>query len=121
MLKQGGWIKTFQYALSGIKWVLLHEKNFKVHLSAAFFAVILGFLLKITAMEWSLLSFAIFLVLSLEMFNTSLEKAIDLITGKQHPLAKIAKDAAAGAVFLAAVNAVIIGIVIFAKKIIAFI
>ncbi|MFA5536334.1 MAG: diacylglycerol kinase family protein [Bacillota bacterium] len=119
--KKNGWAKTFQYALVGIKWAFLHERNFKVHLLAAFLAVVVGFVLKISVIEWCLLSLAIFLVLTLEMINTSLEKVVDLVTDEQHPLAKSAKDIAAGAVLLAAINAVIVGIIIFAKKIAALI
>lgn len=111
----------FSYALWGIKWVIIHERNFKAHLLAAFLAIGFGWFLKISVIEWTLLSFAIFLVLILEMVNTSIEKTVDIATKEHQPLAKIAKDVAAGAVLLAAINAIIIGIIIFGKKLMPFI
>lgn len=116
------WAKTFGYALSGINWTIKNERNFKVHLLAVFLATGLGWLLKITLIEWTIISCAIFFVLTLEMINTALEKVVDLASGeKYHPLAKIAKDVAAGAVLLAAINSVIIGLIIFGKRLVELI
>lgn len=79
---------------------------------------ILGCLVDLSGLEWAIISLTVFLVLVAELFNTALERVIDLIVGdRYHPLAKTAKDVAAGAVFLAAVNAVIIGCIIFGSRI----
>ncbi len=105
--------ESFYYAFSGIIYGFLKERNLKIHLFAAILAISLGAYLKISQTEWILLSFAIFLVLVVETINTAIEKTIDIIVSNYHPLAKIAKNLAAGAVLLTAINAVIVGIIIF--------
>ena len=79
--------------------------------------IMLGFLLLtdwfvLSRTDWALLVIAIVLVLSSELINTAIEKAVDLATQERHPLAKIAKDAAAGAVLVFAIGAVIVGVLI---------
>src|SRR5205814_4732405 len=72
-----------------------------------------GFLTRMSSVELALLAFAISLVILAELFNTAVETVVDLITTDYHPLAKVAKDVAAGAVLVAAVNAVLIGLLLF--------
>ena len=107
--------ESFSCAISGLVYVLRSERNMKIHLLAAFLATSLGFILGISRVEWGLLCLAIFLVLAAETANTALEKVVDLVTAEYHPLARNAKNAAAGAVLLSAINAVIMAFIIFGR------
>lgn len=104
---------SFVYAIRGILVAITGGRNMKIHLLAAALAVIVGWFLGINRLEWAMITISIFLVLAAETLNTAVEKAVDLVTREYHPLAKQAKNLAAGAVLLTAVNAVIIGLLIF--------
>lgn len=108
-----GLIRSFACALAGLGYVIKTQRNMKIHLLAAVLAAAGGFYLKISRSEWGLLFITITLVLVAETVNTALEKAVDLVTREYHPLARLAKNMAAGAVLLAAINAVIMGFIIF--------
>ncbi|MGH2645356.1 MAG: diacylglycerol kinase family protein, partial [Chitinophagaceae bacterium] len=94
------------------------EHNVWIHSVAAILAVILGFLLKISALEWVGVLFAIGLVLAAEALNTCIEKIMDRLLPDQDETVKYVKDLAAGAVLMAAIVAAIIGVIIFLPKII---
>lgn len=116
--KRNNLLKAFGFAWAGLVWALSNERNLRIHGAAALLVFILGCLVDLSGLEWAIISLTVFLVLVAELFNTALERVIDLIVGdRYHPLAKTAKDVAAGAVFLAAVNAVIIGCIIFGSRI----
>ena len=85
---------------------------------AAVTALALGFRLKLTAYEMAVLLLAIGMVLVAEMMNTAIEKAVDLVCPQYHPLAKIAKDAAAGAVLAAALIAAAVGYYLLFTKLV---
>lgn len=104
---------SFGYAIAGILYSIFNERNMKIHILAGILVVVLGFLLGISHIEWGLLFITIFMVLVAETINTAVEKAVDLVTTHYHPLAKTAKNLAAGAVLLSAINAVIMGFIIF--------
>ncbi|HWO77683.1 MAG TPA: diacylglycerol kinase family protein [Bacillus sp. (in: firmicutes)] len=110
-------LSSFKAALSGIISASKHERNFQFHLVSAAIVTTLGFLFSITWIEWLFVCSAIFGVLILELINSSIERAVDLVTKEYHELAKAAKDMASGAVFLFAVYAVIVGIIVFIPKI----
>lgn len=110
-------VKSFSYALQGICYASKVERNLKIHLSITLLVVILGFLFSLTKIEWLFVLIAIGGVITLELVNTSIERVVDLVTKDDHPLAKQAKDTAAGAVLIYAIIAVIIGIIIFVPKI----
>lgn len=112
-MKKGKLINSFEYALTGIFFCLRHERNMKIHCLAAVIVICCGFYFRITIAEWSILLIVIGIVMSLEMVNTAVEKTVDLVTQDFKPLAKVAKDVAAGAVLLFTVIAVIIGAIIF--------
>lgn len=76
-------------------------------------AIALGLWLSLTALEWCLILFAIALVICLELVNTAIEQTVNLISPERHPVAKAAKDVAAGAVTTAAVFAIVIGLLVF--------
>ena len=81
---------------------------------------IFGFLLKISVTEWCICLVLFGLIISLEMVNTAVEAVVDLVTRERRPLARYAKDTAAGAVLAASIFAAIVGIIIFAPKLLAF-
>lgn len=110
-----GLLKSFVYAGNGILWCLKNERNMRAHFSLciymyAYLIVYDFFVLSKT--EWAIILLCNALVFSLEIVNTAVEKAVDLVTEKQNPLAKISKDAAAGAVLVSAIFSVIVGLVI---------
>ncbi len=111
-------IESFVYAFAGLKRFFLTEHNVWIHSVAALLAIILSFLLKISALEWVGVLFAIGLVLCAEAFNTCIEKMMDKLWPQQDETVKYVKDLAAGAVLIAAIVAAIIGIIIFLPKII---
>ena len=106
---------SFNNAIKGIIYVLKTQRNMRVHFLLAFGILIISLFLDLTKFEILILIFAITVVLIVEMINTAIEVVINLITETYHPLAKMAKDIAAGAVLFAAINAFIVGYLIFMK------
>lgn len=117
-MKSRSLLESFFYAFSGVLYGFFSERNLKIHLLAAVFILSLGYYYSLNRMEWALLIFTIFLVFIAETINTAIEKTIDLITSEYHPLAKSAKNLAAGAVLLSAINAIIMGVIIFGPYIV---
>lgn len=85
------------------------------HFIAALAVLLMAFFMRVTPIEFALLAISIFFVLFAELINTSVEALVDLVSPGYHPLAKVAKDTAAGAVLMAAIGAAIIGYLILAK------
>jgi diacylglycerol kinase (ATP) len=108
--------KSFGYAFEGIGNTVLHERNMQIHCVVAALVVIFGFILHISLTEWMVCLLLFALVFSLELVNTALEAVVDLATSERKPLAKKAKDAAAGAVLISAIIAAILGGIIFFPK-----
>lgn len=106
-------IAGFGFAFSGLWHAIRTQVNMKVHISLAILAIVLGIVLHISAVEFAIIFLAIAGVLVAEMFNTVLELCVDLASPDYHPLAKTAKDVAAGAVLLSAIMAIIIALFIF--------
>jgi diacylglycerol kinase len=102
-------------ALRGIYEVFRLERNIKIQVAIAILAVIAGVLLELTSGEWCILVITIAAVLTAELFNSAIERAIDLATQEHHELARHAKDAAAGAVLLLSVAAVIVGLIVYGQ------
>lgn len=107
-------IRSFGYAVDGIAYTIKTQRNMQIHVGAALLVLLASWLLQITWNRVLLVFFSIFLVLILEIVNTAIETTVDLVTAEFHPLAKIAKDAAAGAVLMAALLSLIVGIYVFA-------
>ncbi len=105
-------LHSFKYAFEGIWYVLRTQRNAKIHLGVTLAIILLGLFLRISNLHWAVLVVTIGLVFAAEMFNTVIELLVDLVSPNYHPLAKIAKDAAAGAVFILAIMAVIVGLLI---------
>ena len=113
MSKQtGSLFASFRYALQGLSYVLAAERNARIHLVAATLVILLSAWLGISIVEWALIIAAIALVFAGEMLNTVVELTIDLITLERRPLAKRAKDVAAGAILVASIAAATIGFLI---------
>ena len=117
-LKNKNFIDSWRKAFSGILYAIKSQRNIKVQLVIAIIVAICAIYFKLNITECMFLSFATMLVIITEVMNTAVEEVVNLCTNKYHPLAKIAKDVAAGAVVLSALNAVIIAIFIFVSKII---
>lgn len=112
--------KSFGYAFEGIFAGIRGERNMKIHCFAAVCVVVAGVLLHISVTEWCICLVLFGLILSLELVNTAIEAVVDLVTEDKKPLAKLAKDTAAGAVLIAAVMAAMAGLLIFVPKLISF-
>ncbi len=109
---------SFKYAFNGIYYVFNTSRNFKIQLIFALISLILGFLLQISKSNYLMLIITIMAVLILEILNTSIETIVDLVIKKEFSnLAKISKDASAGAVLLGSITSVIIAVYIFIPKI----
>ena len=109
-------LKTLTYGFNGILYTLKHERNMVIHFLVMVLVIIAGIVFEISFVEWGVCFVLFALVLSLELMNTALENVVDLVTEEKKPKAKIAKDAAAGAVLVAVIFAVIIGISIFLPR-----
>lgn len=108
--------KSFGYAFEGIWDTVKSERNMQIHLGFTVCVIIAGVIFRISLIEW-MFCFVLFgLVMSLELVNTALEAAVDVATDEWKPLAKKAKDAAAGAVLIAAIMSAIIGLMIFIPR-----
>ena len=105
--------QSFRFAMDGFTYVVMTQRNFRIQLTIGAAAMALGAYCHLRPWEWVALVTCGTVVLVLEMLNTALEAAIDLITADYHPLAKICKDVAAGAVLLASAGAVVIGLMVF--------
>jgi diacylglycerol kinase (ATP) len=111
-------VKSFKYAFEGLKTLFLQEHNARIHAVATVIAIALGFVLRISPNEWIFLVGVISLVFICELINTSLEALADFVSPQKHPQIKKVKDLAAAAVFISALAALIIGIILFLPKII---
>ena len=112
-------INSFNYPIKGLKYAYRNEQNLAVDVGIAILVLIAGFIFKLDTTEWVVVVFTIGAVLSLELVNSSIEAAVDLVTEEYHPLAKVAKDTSAAAVFVIAIVAVIVGLIIFLPKVIS--
>ena len=104
---------AFSFAWEGIVATFKRERNFKIELVIAALALIVSAVLQLEPLEWVLIIILIALVLALELANSALESLVDLASPEQHPLAKQAKDAMAGAVLVSALLAAVCGLIIF--------
>lgn len=111
-MRAGSVWQSFKFAFSGIGYVLWSQRNAKIHLVVTLAVLALGVWLKITPSGWAVLVLTIGVVMAAEMLNTAVEALVDLVSPEYHPLAKIAKDAAAGAVLWLAIAAVVVGLLI---------
>jgi diacylglycerol kinase len=108
-----GWSGRVRCAFNGLGLVLRSQDSARIQAIAALAVVVLGVALRVSAPEWCALVLAIALVLTAEALNTSIESAIDVVSPEFHELAGRAKDVAAGAVLIAALGSVVVGLLVF--------
>ena len=116
-MKNNNLISSFKYAFTGIFTSLKTERNIIIHTTIMLLVIICGIILNINKYEWFTCIILFIIVISSELFNTALELTVDIASPKINPLAKKAKDIAAGAVLITAIGAAIIGLWIFIPKI----
>ena len=112
--------KAVLFALQGIKQFFSRDRNGKIQMVIGVTAIILGFTVSLTSFQWLLVLFCIGLVISLEMINSAIERYCDLVTTDFHPGIKTIKDVAAGAVLVASITSLIIGLIIFIPALVHF-
>jgi len=106
-------IGSFACAIQGIHHSIASSPNMRIHLLAAAAVTGLGYIVGLARIEWALLSLTVFMVLVAETVNSAIEKTVDLACPERHPVARLAKDMAAGAVLLTALNALVMAILLF--------
>jgi len=113
---RSGFWRGFSFAGQGVWHVARTQRNMRIHLLAGAGVITAGLVLRISAVDWACVLTAIGLVLTAEALNTVVETVVDLCTDEYHPLAKIAKDMAAGAVLIASAAALGVGIAVFLPR-----
>ena len=109
-------VDSFNFAIEGLISALKNEKHMKVHILAAIIIVILAIIINASKVEILIISLSVSFVVITELVNTAVEAIVDLVSPERHPLAKLAKDVAAGAVLVAAINALCVGYLLFYDK-----
>lgn len=112
-MKKRGLIESFNYAIEGLIHTLRTQRNMRIHFAVGIGVIILGICLNLDRIDLMLLLSAVTFVFVAELLNTSIELAVDIFTKEFHHLAKMAKDIAAGCVFISVVYAVIVGYLVF--------
>ena len=107
---------SFIYAWAGMKAAFRTEHNTWIHLVLTLAAIVLGFVFKVSRIEFLALIIVMTMVWTAEIFNTALEKTMDFISKEQHPQIKLVKDLAAAAVLITAISAIVVGAIIFIPK-----
>ena len=110
--QRGTLLKSFQHAFAGLWHAWKTQRNVRIHVAIAIVVVILGLALELQPGQWAVIILTIGFVIVSELFNTVVESLVDLVTAKNHPLAKQAKDVAAGAVLTSAIVAVAVGLLV---------
>lgn len=108
------------FALQGIKQFFTRDRNGQIQMVIGITAILIGFTVSLSSFQWLLVLFCIGLVISLEMINSAIERYCDLVTTDFHPGIKIIKDVAAGAVLVASITSLIIGLIIFIPALVQF-
>ena len=116
-MKNKSLVESLNYAVLGIIQSLKRERNMQIHLIIGFLVLMFSLFSHITKMEFLFVIFAITFVIVTEMINTAIEKTLDAIINYTYPLVKVAKDISAGAVLIAAINAMIVGYMVFWDKV----
>ena len=112
--------KAMVFGWQGVKQFFSRERNARIQSVMGILAIILGFTVSISSYQWMFVLFCIGMVISLEMINSAIERYCDLVTIDYHPSIKIIKDVAAGAVLVASITSLIIGLIIFIPAIVEF-
>lgn len=117
--EKGRLLRSFSYAFLGIKHTIQIEKNMRIHLLVSIIVLVLMIFLPLKKVEIAILCIVIGIVFALEMVNTAIENVVDLVTKEYQPIAKIAKDVAAGAVLIFVLFAIIVGLLILGPPVVS--
>ena len=109
--------RSFIFAFNGIKETIKSEPNFRIQLVIGLLAIVMGIVLRLSTIEWAILSITIFFVLLLELLNTVIEVLVDIVSPQIQEKAKMAKDISAAMVLSSAILSLIIGSILFIPKI----
>lgn len=112
-------MRSFKFAWKGIMTCAGHEQNITFHLIVAILVVVAGFVFDITKAEWAAVVICIGMVITAELFNSSIERLVDMVSPQWQKIAGEVKDIAAGAVLVTAVAAAIVGIIVFLPYLLA--
>ena len=115
-MKSPNLLASFGFAMQGIVHTFRTQRNFKIHTAITLAVVAASLWAGLNAEQLAVLCVAIALVFVAELFNTALEAVVDHVSPEFHALAKVAKDSAAGAVFFAAMMAVVVGLLVIGPK-----
>ena len=118
-MKPSRWLESVNCAIEGILWTARSQKHMRWHFLSAAAVLFAALFFKVPTVDFLLLTLAITVVLFAEIINTAVEVVVDLVSPDYHPLAKQAKDVAAGAVLLATCGAAVVGYVVFSSRIFA--
>ena len=116
--KNKNFFEALKNSTNGLFYAIKEQKNLKIQLFIALIVIIFSIVLQITKIEMLFICMSICFVIFAEVMNTAIEKTVDLVTEEYNEKAKISKDIAAGAVTIAAINSIIVGLIIFLEKII---
>ena len=114
-------LRSFKFSFDGLIYAYTHEQSLALHVIVMTFIITCGFVLEATLTQWAIILVMGALILVVELINTSIEAVVDLATDKYHPLAKVAKDTASAAEFVACIIAAGMWLYVFIPKIIHFI
>lgn len=112
-------LKSFTFAWKGILTCAGHEQNITFHIVAAITVIVAGFIFSITHIEWMVVMLCIGTVIAAELFNSAIERLVDLVSPEWQKVAGEVKDIAAGAVLVTAITAAIVGLIVFLPYILA--
>jgi len=115
----GGRLRSFGYAVSGIRTLIMSQPNARIHAAATVIVMAGAFILGLSRLEWCVIILAVAAVWAAEALNTALEYLADAASPEFHPLVKKAKDIAAGGVLVAAIASVIVGTILFGPRILS--
>ena len=118
-IKSPNLFSSFRNAFSGLWYALRTQRNAQIHLLATLLVILAGFWLGVGIEQWCLLILAMGMVWMAELSNTAIESAVDLACETYHPLAKIAKDVKAAVVVIAAITAILVGVLILGPALVA--
>lgn len=107
--------RSFLFALQGFRTAIATERNIKVMLGGAVFAVVMGLILRIDALSWACVLVCVGSVIVTELINTAIETVVDLVSPEFHPLAGRAKDIAAAASWTMSVTSVLVGLIVYGR------
>ena len=111
-------LRSFAFAFDGLRILLKTQHNSWIHLAVTGVVLAVGAMLRITAIEWCVLTLAMASVWITEILNTAIEFLTDLVSPEFHPIAGQVKDLAAAAVLISAMGAAIVGVIVFLPRII---